>query len=144
MVAIEQLSDIFHKVADNLHQIADPPQQQPVTKSASIPHKMCPNMTKPITSEHSNIIEDEDGKCSSSFQQKVHISPSGTHITLPEVPVPPPRVQPAQPPRVDTEGPSSKLISRGKKKPSPHFALTSKSQKVHGANAVTHQISGVA
>ena len=33
MVAIEQLSDIFSKVADILQQISDPPQQQPVKNS---------------------------------------------------------------------------------------------------------------
>ena len=83
MVAIEQLSDIFSKVADNLYQRADPPQHQPVTKSATIPHKVRPDMTKPIPSEQPNIIEDEDGKCSSSFQHNVHMYPSGPHIILP-------------------------------------------------------------
>ena len=100
MVAIEQLSDIFSKVADNLHQKADPPRQRSVTKSAIISHKVCPNMTKPIPSEQPNIIEDYDGKSPTSFQQNVHMSPSGPHIILPEVPVLPPRVQTAQPPRV--------------------------------------------
>ena len=75
MVAVEQLSDIFSKVADNLYQRTDPTQQQPVTKPASIPHKVRPNMTKPIPSEQPNIAEDEDGKCSTSFQQKVHMYP---------------------------------------------------------------------
>ena len=45
---------------------------------------------------------------------------------------------------VETEGPSSNLISGGKKNPIPHFILTVQFQKVHEANAVTHQISGVA
>ena len=92
MAAIEKLSDIFSKVADNLHQRADPPQQRPVTKSAIIPHKVRPSMTKPIPSEQPNIIEDDNGNCSSSFQQKVHMPPSGSHIILPEVLIPPPRV----------------------------------------------------
>ena len=70
--------------------------------------------------------------------------PLGPHIILPEVTVPPPRVQPAQPPRVVTERPSSNLRSRGKKNPIPKFALTSRFQKVREANTVTHQISGVA
>ena len=56
MVAIEQLSDIFSTVADNLRQIVYPPQQQPVTKFAIIPHKVRPTMTKPIPSEQPNII----------------------------------------------------------------------------------------
>ena len=62
MVAIEKISDIFSKVTDNLYQIVDPPQQQPVKKSAIIPHKVSPNMTKPIPSKQPNIIEDDDGK----------------------------------------------------------------------------------
>ena len=100
-------------------------------------------MTRPIPSEQPNITEDEDGKCSSSSKKKVHMSPSVPQIILQEVPVPPPRVQPAQPTRVDTEGPSSNLISRGKKNPSPQFVLAAKLQKVHEENAVTHQIYGI-
>ena len=144
MVVIEQLSDIFSKVADNLQKISDPPQQQPVGKSAIVPQKVCPNMTKPLLSVQPNIIEDDDGKFSTSFQNKVHMSPSFPNIILPEVPVPPPRVLTDQPPRVDTEGPSSNLRSRGKNNPIPHFALKAQFQKVHEANAVTHQISRVA
>ena len=53
-------------------------------------------------------------------------------------------VQTVQPPRVDTEGPSYNLISRGKKTPIPHFELTAQFQKIHEANSVTHQIFGVA
>ena len=143
MVAIEKFSDIFSKVADNLHQRLDPPQQRPVTKSAIIPHKVPPTITKPFPSEHPNIIEDYDGNSATSFQQNVHMSPSGPQIILLEVPVPPPRVQPAQPPRVEMEVPSSNLISRGKTNPIPNFALTSQFRKVIEANAVTHQISGV-
>ena len=59
MVAIEKLSDIFSKVADNFHQRVDPPQQRPVTKSAIIPHKVRPTLTKTIPSEQPNIIEDD-------------------------------------------------------------------------------------
>ena len=101
-------------------------------------------MTKPLTSEQPNIIEDDDGKCSTIFQHKVHMYPSGPHIILPEVPIPPPTVHPAQSPRVDTELTSYNLISRDKKNPIPHFILTEQFQKVHEANAVTHQISGFA
>ena len=101
-------------------------------------------MTKPLPSEQPNIIEDDDEKCSTSFQHNVHMFPSVPHIILPVFPVPPPRVQHAQPPRVDTERPSSKLRSRGKKNTIPNFALTAQLQKVHEANAVNHQISGVA
>ena len=127
-----------------MHQRADPSQQQTVIKSAMVPHKVCLNMTKHIPSVQPNTIEDEDGKCYSSFQKKVHMSTSGPHNIFPEVLVPPPRVHPAQPPRVDTGGPSSNLISKDKKNPSHHFALTAQFQKTHEANAVTHQISGVA
>ena len=100
-------------------------------------------MTKTLPSVQTNITKDDDGKCSTSFYHKVHISPSGSNIILPEVTVPLPRVQTAQPPRVDTEGPSSNLRSRGKKNPTPHFALTAQFKKVHEANAVNHKISGV-
>ena len=72
------------------------------------------------------------------------MSPSGPRITTPEVPVPPPRVHTAQPPRVDKGGPSYNLGSRGKKHPMPLYALTEELQKNHEANAVTHQISGLA
>ena len=101
-------------------------------------------MTKPIPSENPNIIEDDDGKCSTSFQNKVHMTPSGPHIVIPEVPVPPPWVHPARPPRVNTEGPSSNLRSRGNKNTIPHFTFRAQFQKVHESNAVSHQISGVA
>ena len=144
MVEIEKLSDIFSKVAYNLHQRSDPPQQQPVTKSASIPHKVRSTMTKLIPSEQPNIIQDDDGNSSTSFQQNVHMSPSCTHSILPEVPVLPPRVQPAQPPSVDTEWPSSNLRSIGKKNPIPNFALTVQFEKVKENSAVTHQVSGFA
>ena len=77
MVAIEQLSDIFSKVADNFLQRADPPQQKPVIETAIIPHKVRPNMTKPIPSENPNIIKDDYGKCSTSFQHTVRMSPTG-------------------------------------------------------------------
>ena len=75
MVAIEQLSDILSKVVDNLHQISDPPQQQPLTKSTIIPHKLRPNMTKHIPSKQPNIIKDNDRKSSTSFQHNIHLSP---------------------------------------------------------------------
>ena len=68
LAAIEQLSDIFSKVVDILHQIVNPPQQRPVTKPSIIPHKVCLTMTKHITSEQTNIIEDDDGKSPTSFQ----------------------------------------------------------------------------
>ena len=110
MVEIEQLSQICSKMADNLQKITDPPQQQTVKKFAIVPQKMRPDMTKPLPSVKPNIIEDYEGTCSTSFQHKVHMSPSGPNIILPEVPVQPQRVLTAQPPRVDTEGPSSNLI----------------------------------
>ena len=99
-----------------------------------VPQKLRPDMTKPLPSVQPNIIEGYDGKCSTSFQHKVHISPSGPNIILPEFLFPPPRVQTAQPPRVDRERPSSNLRSRGKKNPIPNFAFTEKSQKINEAN----------
>ena len=71
------------------------------------------------------------------------MSPSGPIIIPPEVSVPPPRVHTAQPPRVDTGGPSANFISTGKKTPIIFFALTAQGQITHEANAVTHQIYGV-
>ena len=62
------------------------------------------------------------------------MSPLGPHTILPDVPVPPPRVKPAQPPWMDTEGPSSNLRSRGKKNPIPNFALAAQLQQVREAN----------
>ena len=109
-----------------------------------VPHKVCPDTTKPIPSVQPNIIEYDDGKSSTSFQHNVHMSPSSPHIITPELPVPPPRVQPEQPPGVEMKGPSSNLRSRGKKNLIPNFALISQFQKFHEANAVTHQIYGVA
>ena len=143
MVVIEKLSGIFIKVTDNLHQILDPPQQKPVTNSATIPHKLCPTLVKPISLENPNIIEDYDGNSPTYIQCNVHVPPSGPHIILPDVPVPPPKLCPAQPPRVDTGVPSSNLRSSCKKNIVPNFALAAKFQQVREANAVTHQIYGV-
>ena len=72
------------------------------------------------------------------------MSPSGPSIIPPEVPVTAQKVQTAQPPRVDTEGPIYNLISRGKKNPSPHYTLTAQFKKIHEANVFTHQIYAVA
>ena len=144
IVAVEQISNIFSKVADNFCQIVDLPKKQPVTKSAIISHKVRPTLTKPIPSEQPNIIEYDDGNSPTSFQRNVHMSPSGPHIILQDVPVPPSRVQTAQPPRVDTGSTSSNLRYRGKKNPTPNFALASQFHQVREANSVTHQKSGFA
>ena len=144
MVAIEKISDIFSKVAENLHQIVDPPQQQTVTKSSIKLHKVRPTLTKPIPSEHPNILKYDDGNSPTSFHRNVHMSSSGPHIILPDVPVPPPRVRPEQPTRVGTGGKRTNLRSSGKKNPVPNFALAAQFQQVREANAFTHQISGVA
>ena len=111
MVDIAQLLGIFSKVAANLHQTLEPQQQHPVTKSATISHKMCPTFAKPIPSERPNLIEDNDGNSPKDFHRIVHMYPSGPHIIFQYEPVPTPRVRPAQPPRVDTGGPSSNLRS---------------------------------
>ena len=52
-------------------------------------------------------------------------------------------MQAAQPPRVDTEGVSSNLRSKGKKHNIPNFLLLAQFQQVRESNAVTHQIYGV-
>ena len=135
MVATEKLADKCFKVAANLHQRVYPPQQQPVTKSAIVPHKVRPTLTKPFPLEQPNIKEDDYGNSPTSFQWNVHMYPSGLHIILSDVPVPPPRVWPAQPQRVDTGGPSSNLKSNGNKNPVLSFALAEQLQKVRKANA---------
>ena len=123
---------------------SDPPQHKTVKKSAIVPQEVHPDWTKPLPSVQPNVIEYDDGKEPTNYQHKVHMSPSGPRIIPPEVPVPPPRVQTAQPPRVDKGGPSSNLRSRDKKNLMPLYALTEKLQKTHEVNAVIHQISGVA
>ena len=130
MVEIAQLSGIFSKVAANLHQTLEPPQQHPVTKSATVSHNMCPIFAKPIPSERPILIEDNDGNSPTDFHHIVHMSPSGPHIIIPYDPVPTPRVRPAQPPRVDTGGPSSNLRSSCNKNPVPNFALAEQCLKV--------------
>ena len=105
---------------------------------------MRPKLTKTIPSEQPNIIEDDDGNSPTGFQRNVHMYLSGTKIIIPDFAVPPSRVRPAQPPRVDTGGPSSNLRSSRKKNPVPNVALAAQYQQVREANAVTHQIFGVA
>ena len=141
MVEIDQLSGIFFNVEPNLHQLVDPPKIQPVTKYAPLLHQVHPTWAKHIPSERPNIIEDFDGNSPTDIRQNVHISPSGPHIIIPDAPISPPRVRPAQPPRVETGGPSSNLRSSCKKNPLPNFALVAQFLQVRETNAVTHQIS---
>ena len=98
-------------------------------KSAIVPQKVRLYWTKPLPSVQPNCVEDDEGKEYTSFQHKFHMSPSVPSIISPEVPVPPPMVYTAQPPRVDKVGPSSNLISRGKETPIPLYALTAQFQK---------------
>ena len=98
-------------------------------KSAIVPQKLYPDRTKLLPSVQPNFIEDDEGKGATSFHHKVHMSPSVPRIISPEVPVPSPRVQTAQPPRLDKRGPSSNLRPRGKKTPIPLYALTEQFQK---------------
>ena len=76
MVVIQKLSGIFSKVAFNLHQKLDHPQQQPVTKSAPIPHKVRPTRARHINSERPRIIEDGDRNTPKDFQCNVRMSPT--------------------------------------------------------------------
>ena len=126
-----------------MHQKLDLPQQQPVTKYAPIPHKVRPKRAKPIPSEQPNIIEDDDGNIPKDFQHYVYMSPSGPHIILPDAPVTPPRVRPAETPRVDTVRTSSKIRSSCAKNTVPKCALTAQLLHFREANTVIHQISGV-
>ena len=144
MVAIEQRYVIFSKVTSNLHQKLYSPQQYPVTKSATVPHKVGPMRTKPIPLERPNIIEDDDGNSRTDFQRNFHMSPSCPHIILPDVPVQPPNVRDAQPPRMDTGSPRFNLRSSCRKNPAPNFALAAQFLQVREANTVTHQIYIVA
>ena len=139
-VAIEQLSGIFSKLAANLHQIIDPQQQHTVTKSSTIPHKVRPNMTKPIPSEHPNLIEDDYGKIPTSFQHNVHMSP--THYS-PRSHRPTTNGAACATSKVGHRKSEFQLEIKRQKNPIPNFSLTSQFQKVREANAVTHQIYGV-
>ena len=62
IVTIKQLSKQISKDADNVKSAANPPQQQQVKKSASVPQKVHPDWTKPIPSVQPNVIEDVEGK----------------------------------------------------------------------------------
>ena len=126
-----------------MHQPLDPPQKHTVTKYTHLPHQVRPTWAKPILSERPNIIEDDYGNSPTYLQRNVHTSPSYQDIILPDVPVLPPRVHPAQPPRVDTCRPISNLRSSCKKNPFPKFVLAEYFLQVREANAVTHKISGV-
>ena len=141
MVAIDQLSDIFPKVAANLHQPFEPPQKQPITKCAPLPHQVHPARTKHIPAERPNIIEYDDGKGNTYLHRDVYKSHSGPQIILSDVLASPQTVCPAQPPRVDTGGPSSNLRSSCNKNTVPNYALTAKNLQIVDANAVTHPIS---
>ena len=144
MVEIEKLSSIFSKVAANLQQPLDPPPKQSITKSAPMPHKLRPTRATPFPLERPNIIEDDNGNSHTDFQLNFHISSSGPHIILPDVPISLSRAFPAQPLRVDTGGPRSNLRSSCKKNTFPNFAFAEKFLQVRKADTVTHQISGVA
>ena len=78
-----------------------------------------------------------------NFQHKLHRSPSGPYTIPPEVTIPSPRVNTAQPPKVDMGGPISNLISKGNKHIRPRYELTAQGQTPREANSVTHHISGV-
>ena len=109
-------------------------------KSAIVPQRVHPDWTKLLPSVQPNVIGDDEGKDSTSFQHKFHMFPSGSSIIPPEVHVPPPGVQTAQPPRVDKGGPSSNLRSRVKKTPIPLYALTAQYQKTHSRYLVGNLI----
>ena len=134
----------FSEVAANLHQILYPPQQQPVTKSAPVPHKVRPTQAKHIPSEQPNIIEDYYVNIPTIFQHNFHMYPSGPHIILPDVTVPPSRVRPAQLTKMEMGWPSSNLISSCTKNPVPNFQFPVQFLQVREANTVTYQIFGVA
>ena len=122
----------------------DPPHKQ-AYNTAAITHKTPqPKRTEYIPPLQPNFIEDEEGLRLANFQHKVYRYPSGPHTIPPEVPIPSPRVNTAQPPRVDMGGPSSNLRSRVNKHPKPRYVLTAQGQTPRKENSVTNHISGVA
>ena len=123
LVAIETLSKIFTKAAEYRKSMTDPPHKQADPTAASIPKTPQPGWTEYIPPPQSNVIEDEEGLRPSNFQHKVHRSPSGPHTITPENPIPSPRVNIEQPPRVDMGGPSSNLRTIGNKNIRPRYAL---------------------
>ena len=143
LVAIEQLSKIFTKAADDRKSTAYPPHKQADHTAAGILKTLHPRRTKYIPSPQPNVIEDEEGLIPANFQHKVHRFPSGPHIIPPEVPNPSPRVNTAQPQKVDMGGPSYNFRSRDNKNPRPQYALTAQHQTPRKANSVTHHILGV-
>ena len=106
MVVIDQLSGIFPKIASSLHQPLNPPQKKHVTKYAPIPHQVRPTEAKNFPLDRPNTIEEDYGNSYTDVQRTVHISHSGPYIILLDVPVSPPRVRCAQPPRMETGGQS--------------------------------------
>ena len=101
------------KAAYDRKSTVDPPQQQADHTAAGILKMLQPGRTKYIPPPQPNVIEDEEGLRPANFQYKVHRSPSGPHTIPPEVPIPSPRVNTEQPPRVDMGATSSNLRSRG-------------------------------
>ena len=83
LVAIDQLSKIFTKAAEDVKSTANLPQQQAEQTTAVIPQTLQPGQTKYILSLQTNVIEDEEGKEPKTFQHNVHRSPSGPHIIPP-------------------------------------------------------------
>ena len=124
LVTLEKLSRLFTKADDDRKSTADPPQKLADHTAASIPKTPQPKCTKYIPSPQPNFIEDEEGLIPENFQHKIHRSPSGPHIFSPEFPIPSPRLNTAQPPRVNMGGPSSNLRSRGNKNIRPRYTLT--------------------
>ena len=59
LIAIEQLSKIFAKAADDGKSMADPPQQQADHTAAGIVKTLHPGQTKYIPPPHPNAIEDK-------------------------------------------------------------------------------------
>ena len=117
-MAIETLSKIFTKAADDGKSMKDPPHKPVDHTDASIRQTPQPGRTEYIPTPHTDVNEYEEGVKPENFQKKVHRSPSGPHTIPPEVTIPSPRVNTVQPPRVEMVGPSSNLRSRGNKKSS--------------------------
>ena len=82
LVAIETLSKIFTKAAEDRKSTTDPPHKQSYHTAASISKTPQPGRTEYIPPPQPNVIEDEEGLISGNFQHKVRRSPSGHTLFL--------------------------------------------------------------
>ena len=88
LVAIETLSKIFAKAANEGKSTKDPPHKQAYYTAASIPQTPHPGQNEYIPTPQPNVIEDEKGVRTENCQHKIHRSPSGPQTIPSEIPSP--------------------------------------------------------